>query len=216
MKSLKNFIENEIFLFIDLDGTLIDTDRIHFEGYKYSFKKFNIEITFEEYLKITEKNKMDNYLDIYYKNIKNEIKKYKKEYLINIDHKELKFIAGAESFINWIYLNKINHVIVTNTHNDIVSSFKNKLPQLNKLKNWVTRENYNFPKPNSECYLLAKNLYYLNEPNIIGIENSIHGYLAIKNIVDKVIIVCNKENLEYNYFSKEKNIQIINNYLDIL
>ena len=75
---------NDLFFFIDLDGTLIDTDMIHFEAYVYAFSKCNINLTFTMYQSIIEReNKMDNYLDKYYLDIKIQIKNHKNNYLLN-------------------------------------------------------------------------------------------------------------------------------------
>ena len=59
---------------------------------------------------------------------------------------------------------------------------------LNKIKNWVTRENYIYQKPHSEAYELAKTLYYKNEEFIIGIENTLIGYNSIKKLQNVYIL----------------------------
>jgi hypothetical protein len=66
-----------------------------------------------------------------------------------------------------------------------------KLPLLKNIKKWIYRENYKFPKPNSECYELAKKMYYNGEEYIIGIEDSLVGFNSIKQITDIIYIYDN-------------------------
>lgn len=209
-----NFNQNNLFFYIDLDGTLIDTDKEHFNGYVYAFNKLNIEFNLTKYMSIIENIKMDHYLETHFKEKKSEIKKYKTEYLLNLQ--EIKLIPNADKFIDFIINNNINHVVVTNTTKEIVESFKNKNSHLFKLKNWIVREDYNNPKPNSECYILAKKIFYKGESNIVGFENSIHGYNALKYVTSNIVIISDKNNFEHDYFINEQNINIINDFSKIL
>lgn len=202
----------DIFFLIDLDGTLINTDLLHYEGYKKSFENYGIEIIYKDYLNIINTTGMDNYLKNNYNEIKENIKKEKNNYIKKMD--KIDIIENANILIDYIDKYKINHVVVTNTSKENVIFFKEKQVILNKLKNWITREDYKEPKPNSECYNLAKNNFYKNEKYIIGIENSIAGYLSIKNLTDCIYIITDKNKEEYNYFKKE-DVYLINDYISI-
>ena len=50
-----------------------------------------------------------------------------------------------------------------NTSIENVIFFKSKVQNLNKIKNWITRNDYINAKPDGECYELAKQKYYKNE-----------------------------------------------------
>ena len=202
----------DIFFMIDLDGTLLDTDYLHYEGYYNSLKNYNIDIKYNDYLDILNNKGIDFFLDNNYPDHKIEIKLNKNKYIRNIE--KLNFMQNADIFINYIDTYKINHVVVTNTSNENVSFFKKKLPLLNKLKNWIVREDYINPKPDSECYIIGKKNFYKNEKYIIGIENSIAGYKALKNITDCIYILTNKNDIQYNYF-KKNDIYLINDYISI-
>ena len=207
-----NYNINDIFFLIDLDGTLIDTDMIHYECYQKCFKKYNIDIDYNKYLNILNSIGIDNYLKNNYSELRDEIKKEKNSYIKNID--KIEIIKNADILIDYIYKYNINHVVVTNTSSDNVNFFKNKIPILSKLNNWITREDYINPKPDSECYNLAKNKFYKNEKYIIGIENSIAGYLSIKNLTESIYIITDKNKEDYTYFKKE-NVYLINDYISI-
>jgi dTDP-4-dehydrorhamnose reductase/beta-phosphoglucomutase-like phosphatase (HAD superfamily) len=203
----------DIFFMIDLDGTIIDTDKLHYQGYIAALKNYDKFLTYNEYINIVNNEGIDNYLNKHFFEYKYQIKDYKNFYIKNCSN-DIRFIQNADNFIHYILIYNINYVIVTNTSNENVKFFKEKLPLLNELKNWVVREDYNNPKPNSECYALAKQKYYNNEKSIIGIENSIVGYNSIKNFTDCVYIITSKNDCHYEYF-KRQDVYLIDNYVSI-
>lgn len=191
----------ESFLLIDLDGTIVDSEKYHYQAYN---KVFNF--TEEEFYKRNDTNRFDD-LDVEMKANKNE---EFKRILINND---LNLMSGAEAFINFINENDINHVIVTNTSIENIRIYKEKLPILNKFRNWITKEDYNQRKPNPECYKKAKEQFYNNEKYIIGIENTNAGYQALKEVTDVIYMntshYSNNPNLDVFLFNDYN--QIINN-----
>jgi dTDP-4-dehydrorhamnose reductase len=204
---------SEIFFMIDLDGTLIESDYCHYEGYKKSLEKYNINLEYEDFLNIINNKGIDKYLDNFFTNDeKSIIKNNKNLFLKNIN--SINLIKNANIFIDYIHKYNINHVVVTNTSLENILLFKEKVPELNKLKNWITREEYNNPKPSSECYELGKKKFYNNEKYIIGIENSISGYKSLQNITKSIYIITDINDIQYKYFKKE-DVYLINNYLSI-
>ena len=78
----------------------------------------------------------------------------------------------------------------------------------------MTRENYIYQKPHSECYELAKKLYYKNEGCVIGIENTLIGYKSIKKITECLYMVTNKHHYDYNKLLKQ-DVYLIDDFLEI-
>jgi dTDP-4-dehydrorhamnose reductase/beta-phosphoglucomutase-like phosphatase (HAD superfamily) len=206
---------NNLFFLIDLDGTLIDTDKTHFIAYRDSLiSMYNINLTHDEYKFILSNEGIDNYLiKTFGIEDKCKIKILKNQILQTTENIEI--IKNADIFIDWLDKFNINHVVVTNTSLENVNFFKSRVPILNKIKNWITRESYVNAKPHSECYELAKQMYYKNEQYIIGVENTIVGYNSIKNITECIYIITNKNEYDYNEI-KSKDVYIINDFLDIM
>lgn len=186
------------FIMFDLDGTLVDTDKVHYESYKYALNKRGIEISWKEFEYYINNSSIDVFLKE--KCLDDNIKIDKNNYFKT---QNIKFVDGAEELINTLIDNKNNLVVVTNTTIEIAEYMKSKLPILNKIKNWITRENYQRPKPFDDCYSLAVQNYYKNEKYIIGFENTINGYNALKNHSKCIYFITNKENYNYNYIKKE-------------
>ncbi len=174
---------NDCFLLIDLDGTLIDSENQHYECYREL-----IGLSKEDF---DNKNQYNNF------NYESEIK-IKKDELFKTKIKDVKLMDGALEFLTYIINNNINYCIVTNTNKNNVRLYKEHLPILSKLTNWISKEDYINKKPNPECYNLAISRYYKNEKFIIGIENTIAGYEALKKITNIIYIQINNNKQIFN------------------
>jgi dTDP-4-dehydrorhamnose reductase len=202
-----------IFLMIDLDGTLIDSDKIHYNAYKPVFEKRGVNLHYSDYYNILENEGIDKFIETKFSEEEKGLIKKEKNYILK-QTQNVNFIKNADKFIEYIANNSINHVIVTNTSLENVNFFKDKLPLLKKLTNWVVREDYKIPKPNSECYYFAKKMYYRGENTIIGIENSINGFYALKSVTECIYIVTDTNHPSYNKLKKEDSY-LINDFLSV-
>jgi HAD superfamily hydrolase (TIGR01509 family) len=162
---------------IDLDGTLIDSDHFHCEAWGRVLNMNPTEIDH-----IIKGEGMENYLSR--ENFK-ELKTQKFEEMLKIE--EISYIQNAEMFIDFIHEYDIKHAVVTHTDRKIVNHFKTKAPHLNKLENWVVRDDYINPKPHPECYKLAIKRYGNGCEDIIGFENTMHGLKSIKHVTNNTI-----------------------------
>ena len=181
-----------IFYVFDLDGTLIDSERIH-----YNALGWGPDVTFEEY---------ENMLNTTGIQLDDKIRKIKNSRMV---YEGVQFIPGAEEFINHIYNNNLNHVVVTNSSKETVDKFKHELTNLNKLTNWITREDYNKPKPDPECYILGLKKFYKNEDIIHGFENTELGHQALSVITKSIYMINNKNNFKTYEIFKEINNKCI-------
>ena len=214
--NINNDYTNDLFLLIDLDGTIIDSEKVQWKSYRDALKDYNIEYDFETFTKICHNGDIKKYLIENYKFTKvkfNEMKEMKKKYMLNyID--ELKLIDGADVFINNILKNKINYCIVTNSSNETINIYKKKIPLIDKLQNFISRNDYNDAKPSSECFKLAIKKYYNNEKYIIGFENSICGLKALEDVTNIIYFITYKEYIFYEQV-KKKDTFLIKHFKDI-
>jgi beta-phosphoglucomutase len=202
---------NNVFLMLDLDGTIIDTDYMHYEGYRDVLLEYSVTLTWKEFEEAINVTSIETLIKSY--NLQDEYKNIKQQKLQNmLQYTNIKYIDGAEEFLNKLIDNNINFVIVTNTSRLLVEHFKKCAPLLNKITNWITREDYNEPKPNSESYKVSISKYYKNEEHIIGFENTINGYNAIKNICNIKYFITTEDSFSNNLISKEDNVFLIKNY----
>ena len=182
-----------IFL-IDLDGTLLDSDHYHYEAWAKVLNQ-----TPEHIEHIIKTIGMEKYLE---RSNFRKLKNLKFQEMTKIE--DVNFMQNADKFIDFIYENDINHAVVTHTDGLIVDYFKDRVPKLKKLKNWVVREDYNHPKPNPECYKLAITKYGKGDKTILGFENSKHGLKALSHVTPNII----KINKSTDYLDVIKSIKV--------
>ena len=183
--------KDSFFISLDMDGTILNTNVAHYNSYKKTFEDYNKTfLNIEEWNNIIMNDNIDNYLKTVFD--ENEAKKFKEEKRNKLHNENISFTKNSDVFIKFLIENNYNFCIVTNTSKETVEIFKQKLPLLNEIKQWIYREDYNLAKPNSECYELAKKKYYKNEKYIIGIEDSMVGYKALKEHTDLIYIYNNE------------------------
>jgi dTDP-4-dehydrorhamnose reductase/beta-phosphoglucomutase-like phosphatase (HAD superfamily) len=195
---------NKCFLLMDLDGTLLDTDKVHYEAYKSALSAYNVELLYSDFEKAINNTSIDvllTNLGIPITEFEN-VKKAKYSKMVSSEA-QVKLLDGVEEFLESCLTNGVNMAIVTNTSRNVVDFYKRVVPILNRIPNWICREDYNEAKPNDECYKLATARFYKNEPYTIGFENTLNGYNAIKSSVDCVYFITDKQNTNYSKMTKE-------------
>lgn len=183
----------DIFYMIDLDGTVVDTDRLHYDCYKQAFEQHEVELcdwntyesiaSLEQHCKDTLGEKYDSM-----KKLKNDLF-YKTP--------TISFLPGAENFIRWLIQTKQNFVIVTNTSRQTVEFFQSKLALLKEVSQWITRDDVIYAKPHQECYELAKKRFWKNEAYILGIENTMTGFQSLQKVTPLIYMICQADSYTY-------------------
>jgi len=192
-KHPKIIIQNkdDFFILLDMDGTIIDSTISHYNAYKTVFENHGKPfLNADEWNNIILNDNIDNYLKTCFN--EREFYKIKEEKLNNLLRETINFTKNSDEFLHFLIENDINFCVVTNTNKKTVEIFKEKLPLLNSIKQWIYREDYNLAKPDSECYELAKQKYYKNEKYLVGIEDSMVGYTSLKKCTDLIYIYNNQ------------------------
>jgi dTDP-4-dehydrorhamnose reductase len=192
--------KGKLFILMDLDGTILDTDRIHYRAYQRAFADYDITLSWSDFDRAINTIGMEEYIRSYPIPWA-DVRQKKKQYML--EDTDIEFIAGVQQVIEHIITYDLNVVIVTNTSKDIVEHYKQQQPILQKIQQWITREDYTNPKPHSECYEFAIQRYYQNEPYKIGFENTMTGYKSLKNCVDMIYMIMNKQTISYSMMKKE-------------
>lgn len=191
---------DSLFFLFDLDGTLVDTDTVHYDCYAKVLKEYDIHVSWETYISF---NNLDKGLQAIIKNdtLYEEIKQKKRTAMLELE--SINMIPGAKELIEHLTKWNVQFVVVTNTGQETVNHFKKICTTLQLIKNWVVREDYSLPKPNSECYELAMKRYYQNQKYILGVENNLNGLRALKAITNRIYIITDKDNHEYKELRTE-------------
>ena len=70
--------------------------------------------------------------------------------------------------------------VVTNSNLAMINSIRARIPVFGSIQHWITREDYEKPKPDPECYLKAIALYGKKGDRIIGFEDSVRGLTSLE------------------------------------
>ena len=206
--------EKDVFFLLDLDGTLVDTDKLHFFAYRHAMSKIiGLNLTFGTYERAIHMGGMDKFIKeniIICDDVKQLIKDQKKINMLN-SRDPITLMKNADKLIEYIHKYNIGHAVVTNTSKEIVELYKRNNETLNLLTNWITREDYREPKPNKECYELALQKFGKGEKHIIGIENTLLGYEALSGVTKCIYIVTEKNTTFYKNF-KAMDAYLINDF----
>lgn len=201
--------ESVLFL-IDLDGTLVDTDRLHYDCYKEAFESHGHQfLTWNEYECLSS---LEQYckktLGEQYQSVKD-----KKNQLF-MSTETICFTPGGDIFLEWLLDNEQNFVVVTNTSNNTVRFLQTKLPLLQRVTQWITRDDVVNPKPDTEPYTVAKDRFGKGEDYCIGIENTECGYLSLRSVTPHIYIFCEPNSHVHKQLYKN-DVYYINNWNNI-
>ena len=143
-------------------------------------------LNIDEWNNIIQTGNIDNYLKTVFN--EDEFQKLKRDKLQLLSEEPITFTKNSERFLTFLIENDFNFCIVTNTNKKTVELFKEKIPLLKEIKQWIYRDDYQLSKPDSECYELAKQKYSKKEKYMIGFEDSVIGYNALKHHTDCIYI----------------------------
>ena len=194
---MKWIYDFQLFLF-DFDGLLVDTERLHYQAYinalserghtlDWSFLKFcqTAHLNAEALREVLCSQFPDLEADW-----KNFYEQKKKIYLELVAAGHTKLMPGVEDLLKALAENDIRRCVVTNSFYEQIALIRSQLPILQTIPNWITREYYEKPKPNAECYLKAIQLYGKAGDKIIGFEDSIRGIEALKATPALPVLIC--------------------------
>lgn len=195
MKWCSNF---DFFMF-DMDGLLINSEPIHYKAFLETFnnKGCNLNLTFEEYCKLAHETKdglknlilnkkPELFQNCSWESLNNEKRQYYLSLLTALKDRKIQLMEGVENLLNFL---KQKKCVVTNSTKEQVEIIRKKLPILNKIEFWVTREDYKNPKPDPEPYLYAIEHYSKKGDRIIGFEDTHRGVLALSQTVATPVMI---------------------------
>ena len=176
----------------DLDGTIINSEPFHYLSYN---KLLDDKLSYSDYQRIFHSELKGDFTKA------NSINKDKKEEIFA----ELyipQYIKGADIFIEKLIQLGKDIVIVTNSSDARVEFIKKCHPLLRMVDKWYTGSSNLSAKPQSDLYIKA--LTECASKDAVIFEDSLTGYLAVRDLsVDKVFI-CNGG---YYYYDKIQSVK---------
>jgi beta-phosphoglucomutase len=189
----------DLFLF-DFDGLLVNTEHLHYQAYLNMLAKRGHQtgLSFANFFELAHLSssawKEALYADIpgldsHWQTLHEEKTHC---YLELVAAGKVGLMSGAETLLKELERAGKRRCVVTHSFLSQVQLIRSKLPVLETLPHWITREDYDKPKPNPECYLRAIELYGRKGDRIIGFEDSLRGLRALMGTSAVGVLICPK------------------------
>lgn len=193
----------QLFLF-DLDGLLVDTERLHYQAYINMCKRrgFDLNWSFRRYSEASLHDPHALRIQIYEEFPK--LKEKEPDWKVLYEEKKQMFMdileqgaaplmPGVEELLLALQEANIKRCVVTHSQNQLIAKIREKNPILNTIPNWISREDYTHPKPHPECYQIAIEKWGKADDQMIGFEDSPRGLQALLETKAKPVLICHPD-----------------------
>ncbi|MCB1148956.1 MAG: HAD family phosphatase [Chlamydiia bacterium] len=193
----------DLFLF-DFDGLLVNTEEIHYGAYKRTFEArgYRMKWDFAEYIRIahysSEGLKERSYAELeglFEEEPRWDVIYQEKttHYLGLLESGAAALMPGVEEFLQLLERWNKKRAVVTHSGRRLIDKLREKNPALSSIEHWITREDYDKPKPDPECYRLAVERLAFAGDRVIGFEDSPRGLTALMGTDALPVIVTEME-----------------------
>jgi len=175
-------------IFFDFDGLLADTEPLHHKAYQILLNNHGFSLSWDlsYYTSLAHKSAValrdaisEQFSQLLREHSWEELYEEKQKiYTTLVKKGGVKLMAGAAEVLKVVSAANIPHAVVTNSILQHVSIVRKQLPQLQKIKHWITREAYCNPKPAPDCYFKAMEVVGKSD-NMLGFEDSLRGVQAL-------------------------------------
>ncbi len=189
----------QLFLF-DFDGLLVNTEHLHLQAYENMLAQrgYRLGWSFSRFCELAHLNATAVREAIYsqFPDLEPQweilYQEKKEAYLNLLQSGKVELMPGVERLLKELDAARIRRCVVTNALFDQTRLIRSQIPLLQTIPHWVTREEYEKPKPHPECYLRAIQLYGAKGDRIIGFEDSLRGLEALRNTPAFPVLICPK------------------------
>ena len=190
------------YILFDNDGVLVHTEPLYFKANIQALKKFfDIELEFEEYMKIMSEGTTvwQKALDKGFSFAEVEIARNKRnEYYQNFLKTENILIDGVKDVLKELSKDYKMGIVTTSRRVDFEIIHKN-LGIVDFMDFVLCEEDYNFAKPHPEPYLKGLELFKANKQETIVVEDSTRGLSSAYKAGIECVIVKNEFTLTQDF-----------------
>lgn len=196
------WIRQYSFFLFDFDGLLVNTEKLHFQAYQQLCRGHGFELnwTLQHFFQQAHFTATGIQEALY----KEFPELYRQEpcwqklyaekkalYQKLLAEGALELMPGVASILASLEKYNIRRCVVTHSPAAPVDLIRSKLPLLNSIPIWITREFYREAKPSPDGYKVAISMLGKVGDRMIGFEDTIRGYTALKGAgIEEAILIC--------------------------
>lgn len=187
----------QLFLF-DFDGLLVNSEPLHYQAYMNALRKRGVEINwgFARFCKLAHLNDraLREEICAYAPSLAEDWPSFyadkRRAYEEILAAGQVELMPGVEPLLQALAKADIRRAVATNSPRAQTDVVKQRIPLLQSIPLWVTREDYVKSKPDPECYLQAIQKVGKQGDRIIGFEDSVRGLEALRRTPALPILIC--------------------------
>ncbi len=187
----------QLFLF-DFDGLLVNTEPLHYQAYVncLAARGFQLSLSYGNFLQLAHLNSTAwkeavcaeiPSLEPIWKSVYQE---KKEAYVELLGTAPVELMPGVFELLQKLEREEVKRCVVTHSTLSHIQLIRARSPILQTIPHWITREDYEKPKPSPECYLKAIAMYGEKGDRIIGFEDSVRGFTALKGTPALPVLIC--------------------------
>jgi beta-phosphoglucomutase len=187
----------QLFLF-DFDGLLVNTEHLHYQAYVNMMARrgYALGWSFAQFCELAHLNStaLSEALYTAFPDLEPNwqvlYEEKKQAYLNLLVSGKVELMPGVERLLRELATAKIRRCVVTNSLLSQTQLISAQLPILQTIPHWITREDYEKPKPDPDGYLRAIALWSCPGDRIIGFEDTIRGLKALQQTSALPVLIC--------------------------
>lgn len=214
MDWIRNF---DLFLF-DFDGLLVNTEEMHYRAYQrmMNHRGVTLEWDFNRYCKAAHYEAtalrdhiLQEYPDLFKGDVTWDVLYQEKQnaLLELIQEGKATLMPGVANLLMALSDQNIPRAVVTHSPNKLITLIRSQNPLLDSIPTWITREQYQKPKPDPECYQLAIQKLKKEGDKVIGFEDTPRGLRALRGTEATAVLICTTNYPEIPDFLKAGALQ---------
>lgn len=186
-------------IFFDFDGLLVNTEHLHFQAYQKMLEKNGVSFPWDFFSFALVAHKSAEGLRqlitshapelVSSKSWERLYHEKREEYAKILAAGHLQLMPGAKYLLEMVQKAKIPHAVVTNSTQNQTDMIRKKIPFLNTISHWITREDYLHPKPAPDAYRKAVERLG-GSKKMLGFEDTLRGALALESASITPVLIC--------------------------
>ncbi|MDQ3393900.1 MAG: HAD family phosphatase [Bacteroidota bacterium] len=171
-------------MIFDMDGTVVDSNKLDFEAWKHVFEQHEVALEYKDYIKLlgaTSEEIILKYLDINEDEIEEFINKREALFKKYVNEKGLQPMPHIKGLLDQIKNAKIKMALATGAQREKLDFMLEKINLANYFDEIVTADDVEKGKPNAETFLKAAEKLQVSPDETIIWEDAEKGVEAAKN-----------------------------------